>query len=94
MSISLAQNESSPVLPRLERPIERDKLIALGRVTIEQALINTSVTRRIEQVNHGRLPIAAGTATHLVKLNRAKRHVVEHDMADIGQVDALTEGRG
>ena len=45
-------------------------------------------------MNHGGLSIAAGTATHLVKLNRTKRHVVEHDMTDIGQVDALTEGRG
>ena len=78
----------------LQRSIERDKLIALGRVTIEQALVNSGVARRIEQVNHGGLAIAAGTATHLVKLNRTKRHVVEHDMADIGQVDALTKSRG
>ena len=45
-------------------------------------------------MNHSGLSVTTGTAAHLVKLNRAKRHMVEHDMSDIGQVDALTEGRG
>ena len=78
----------------LQRAIERDELVALGRIAVEQALVNASVTRRIEQVNHGRLPVATGASAHLVELNAAKRHVIEHDMADIGQVHALTKGRG
>ena len=45
-------------------------------------------------MDHGGLSITAGTPAHLVELDGAKRHVVEHDMADIGQVDALAKGRG
>ena len=45
-------------------------------------------------MNHGRLAVATGASAHLVELDGAKGHVVEHDMADIGQVHALTKGRG
>lgn len=45
-------------------------------------------------MDHGGLSVATGASAHLVKLNRAKRHVVEHDMANIGKVDALAKGRG
>ena len=45
-------------------------------------------------MDHGGLAIAAGTSAHLVELDGAKRHVVEHDMADIGQVDTLAKGGG
>ena len=45
-------------------------------------------------MDHGGLTIAAGTSAHLVELDGAKRHVVEHDMADIGQVDTLAKGGG
>ena len=43
-------------------------------------------------MDHGGLAIATGAAAHLVKLNAAKRHVIEHDMANIGKVDALAKG--
>ena len=43
-------------------------------------------------MDHGGMAIATGAAAHLVKLNAAKRHVIEHDMANIGKVDALAKG--
>ena len=45
-------------------------------------------------MDYGGLAVAAGTSAHLVELDGAKRHVVEHDMADIGQVDTLAKGGG
>lgn len=50
----------------LQRAIERDELVALGRIAVEQALVNAGVARRIEQMDHGGLAIATGAAAHLL----------------------------
>lgn len=42
-------------------------------------------------MDRGGLAVAAGAAAHLVELDGAERHVVEHDVADVWQVDALAE---
>ena len=57
-------------------------------------LVYAGVTLAKEEVHRCGPPVAASTSAHLVELDRAKGHVVEHHISNVGQVDALAKGAG
>ena len=43
-------------------------------------------------MNRRGFAIAAGAARHLIKFGSTKGHVIQHDVTDVGKVDALSKG--
>ena len=77
----------------LERTVQRNELPAFGGGGIEQPLVDAGITARVKQMDASRGTITSSTTAHLVEFGRTKGHVVQHHVADIGQVHALTERR-
>ena len=57
----------------------------------QDALVEPRVVAVEQQMDGRRLPIAPGAPAHLVELDFVERHVVEHHVADVGDVHALAE---
>ncbi len=57
----------------------------------QDALVQPRILAVEQQMDGCRLAVAPRAAAHLVELDLVKRHVIEHHMADVGDVHALAE---
>ena len=64
------------------------------RVEIDQELVERAIVLAVEQVNAARRAVAPGAPGLLIELGEIEVEMVEHDVAHVGQVDALAERRG
>ncbi len=96
MSKSLAVIEAPPRSPRRMVCRARYRVTSsrrTGAAASSMRSLMRASRREYSRWNSGRAPIAAGAAAHLVELDGAEGHVVQHHMADVRQVDALAKRR-
>ena len=65
-----------------------------GRCIVQNACVELRIALAEQQMDLCWLPVTSRTTSHLVELHFAERQVVQHHMANAGNVDPFAKGRG